>query len=168
MALAHINLSFKQYFNFMCRTDFERRMFHDTYSEFQKASKIYSFNNTLHTYKQMLQANPKAIALQERLNFVVMNTLGNLDNKMPNVQDTSGKSILFDLAELTIHSSDLLNKAGHVICVTYTSPKLVLHEIIDDVLLVSYDGKIDTESFMIKLSSEIAINYHENAELVYS
>ncbi|PWS32103.1 hypothetical protein [Pedobacter paludis] len=168
MALAYINLSSKQYFNFMCKNDFERRIYHDTYKEFQKKSKIYSLNNSLNTFADMVQANERANSLHQKLNYSIMNTVEALDNQMPILNDEDGNSILFDFAELNIYASDLLNKAGHVVSLTYTSPKLVLHEIVDDTLILSYDAGNNNETFMVKMNNDIVVKYEQKSELVYS
>lgn len=169
MALAYINLSSKQYFNFMCRTDFERKIFHNTYKEFQKKSKSYSLNQTLNTFSQMCQANEKANGLHQKLHYSVMSTIESLENKMPVLNDVDGNAILFDWAELHIYTSDLLNKAGHVVSITYTSPKLILHEIVGDLLILSYDFKgCFNQTFMIKITRELLINYEQSEELVYN
>ena len=167
MALARINLSVKQYFNFMCRTDFERRIFHDTYKEFQKRSKIYSLDHHLHTFSQMQQANGKANSLHQKLQYSVMNTLEALDHKIPVLNDLEDHPILFDWAELHIYASDLLNKAAHVVSITYTSPKLILHEIIGDLLVLSYNDKMD-ETLVIKITDDLMVNYEQRESLVYS
>lgn len=168
MALAYINLSSTQYFNFMCKTDFERRIFHDTYKEFQKKSKIYNLNNSLHTFAEMQKANEKAKLLHQKLHYSAMNSISSLNNEMPILSDETGKSILFDLADLRIFASDLKNKAGHVVSITYTSSKLVLHEIVGDMLILSYDFKGNfNETFMVKMTSDLVIKYEKNRELVY-
>jgi len=167
MALARINLSVKQYFNFMCRTDFERRIFHDTYKEFQKRSKIYSLDHHLHTFSQMQQANGKANSLHQKLQYSVMNTLEALDHKIPVLNDLEDHPILFDWAELHIYASDLLNKAAHVVSITYTSPKLILHEIIGDLLVLSYNDKMH-ETLVIKNTDNLIVNYEQRESLVYS
>ncbi|WP_316755754.1 hypothetical protein [Pedobacter aquatilis] len=168
MALAYINISAKQYFNFMCKTDFERRIFHDSYKEFQKKSKVFSLNNTLHTFQQMLKENEKANTLHQKLNYSVMGVLVAQENKIPVLNDLDGKPILFDWAELHIYASDLLNKAGHVVSVTYTSKKLVLHEIVGDLLILSYDveGQFN-ETFMVKITDELVLNYQQQEEMAY-
>jgi len=167
MALAYINLRAKQYFNFMCNTDFERRIFHDTYREFQKKSKPYSLNQRLNTFLQMKQVNKKAKGLHEKLHYSVMNTIDALENKMPVLKDMENKSILFALAELHICSSDLLNKAGHVVSLTYTSPRLVLHELVGDLMVLSYDVKGDfNETFIVKMTNDLVVNYEQHQKLV--
>ena len=168
MALAYINLSAKQYFNFMCRTDFERRIFHDTYKEFQKKSKPYVVGEYLHSFSQMCLANGKAIALHQKLHYSIMNVIETLDNKMPVLNDVSGKPILFDWAELNIYESDLLNKAAHVVAINYTSPKLLLHEIVSDMLILSYENKGKfNDNFMVKLTDDLVINYEQTPEIAY-
>jgi len=166
MALAHINLSVKQYFNFMCKTDFERRIFHDSYKEFQKKSKIYSLNHDLHTFSQMQQANEKANTLHQKLQYSVMSSIVALDHKMPVLNDLEDQPILFDWAELHIYASDLLNKGAHVVSITYTSPKLILHEIIGDLLILSYSGSDQT--LMVKITDNLLVNYEQRESLVYS
>jgi len=166
MALAHINLSVKQYFNFMCKTDFERRIFHDTYKEFQKRSKIYSLDQHLHTFSQMQNANEKANSLHQKLQYSVMNSIAALDYKMPVLNDLEDRPILFDWAELHLDDSDLLNKGAHVVSITYTSPKLILHEIIGDLLILSYSGTHQT--LMVKITENLAVNYEQRENLVYS
>jgi len=169
MALAYINLSAKQYFNFMCRTDFERRIFHDTYKEFQKSSKPFSLRQTLHTFSQMCQANDNAVQLNQKVHYAVMDTIQALDNKMPVLNDANGKAISFDWAELNIYQSDLMNKAAHVVSLTYTSPKLVLHEIVNDLLILSYDIKGQfNETFMLKMTDDLVINYQQRRQLLHS
>lgn len=169
MALAHIKLSATQYFNFMCRTDFERRIYHDTYREFQKKSKIYSSNQQFTTFEQMRLANQKANSLHQKLFFIVSNTINNLQNKMPLLADTSKNALHFESASLEICSSDLLNKAGHVVAITYTSPTLVLNEIVDDHLILSYDvpGAFN-HTFMVKITENLVISYQENKAMAYN
>ena len=167
MALASINLSVKQYFNFMCRTDFERRIFHDTYKEFQKRSKIYSLDQRLHTFSQMQQANEKANTLNQKLQYSVMNSIAALAQKMPVLNDLEDRPMLFDWAELHIYDSDLLNKAAHVVSITYTSPKLILHEIVGDLLILSYNGK-EHETLVVKITENLMVNYEQHESLVYS
>jgi hypothetical protein len=166
MALAHINLSVKQYFNFMCKTDFERRIFHDTYKEFQKRSKIYSLDQHLHTFSQMQNANEKANSLHQKLQYSVMNSIAALDYKIPVLSDLEDHPIRFDWAELHIDASDLLNKGAHVVSITYTSPKLTLHEIIGDLLILSYSGSEQT--LMVKITENLLVNYQQSENLVYS
>ncbi|PWS27590.1 hypothetical protein DHW03_08350 [Pedobacter yonginense] len=169
MALAYINLSSKQYFNFMCTSDFQRRIYHDTYREFQKKSKIYSLNATLHTFSDMVKANTRANSLHHKLQYCVMNTIEALENQMPTLQDEDGNAILFDFAELEIYASDLLNKAAHVVSLNYTSPKLVLHEIVDDLLILSYDNRSHVnETFIVKMKNDVMVNYQEQNALVLS
>lgn len=153
----------------MCKTDFERRIFHDTYREFQKKSKPFNENQSLHTFAQMISENKKAASLHQKLHFSVMNTIVALENKMPVLNDAEGKSILFDWSELRIYASDLMNKAGHIVSITYTSPKLLLHEIVGDLLILSYDGR-DTfnETFMVKMTEDLLIKYEAAQDLVYS
>lgn len=166
MALAYINLSSKQYINFMCRTDFERQIFHHTYREFQKKSKPYAQNQLLHTFSQMVQENGKAYSLHQKLESSVTDMLDALKHRMPGLNDSQGESILFDWAELHILSSDLLNKGAHVVSITYTSPKLILHKIVDDLLILSYYSKSDfNDIFMVKRDEELVINYDKNLQL---
>ncbi|WP_316804535.1 hypothetical protein [Pedobacter nototheniae] len=152
----------------MCKTDFERRIYHDSYKEFQKKSKAYSLGQHLHTFNQMCAANEKANSLHQKLNYAVMNTIEALDHEMPVLNDTDNHPVLFDLAELHICASDLLNKAGHMVSITYVSPKLILHEIIGDLLILSYDSKKnDGETFMVKINADLIVNYEKVTELVY-
>lgn len=167
MALAKINLSVKQYFNFMCRTDFERRIFHDTYKEFQKRSKIYSLDQHLHTFSQMQQANEKANTLNQKLQYSVMDSIAALEHKMPVLNDLEDHPVLFDLAELHIYNSDLLNKAAHIVSITYTSPDLILHEIVGDLLILRYTVKAH-ETFFVKITENLMVNYEQRESLVYS
>ena len=167
MALANINLSVKQYFNFMCRTDFERRIFHDTYKEFQKRSKIYSLDQHLHTFSQMQQANEKANTLNQKLQYSVMDSIAALEHKMPVLNDLEDHPVLFDCAELHIYNSDLLNKAAHIVSITYTSPDLILHEVVGDLLILSYTAKAH-ETLVVKITENLMVNYEQHENLVYS
>ena len=167
MALAKINLSVKQYFNFMCRTDFERRIFHDTYKEFQKRSKIYSLDQHLHTFSQMQLANDKANTLNQKLQYSVMDSIAALEHKIPVLNDIEDHPVLFDWAELHIYNSDLLNKAAHIVSITYTSPDLILHEIVGDLLILSYTAKAH-ETLVVKITENLQVNYEQRESLVYS
>jgi hypothetical protein len=92
-----------------------------------------------------------------------------LEHKIPVLKDLEDHPILFDWAELHIYASDLLNKAAHVVSITYTSPKLILHEIIGDLLILSYSGKTgDQETLMVKITENLMVNYEQSESLVYS
>jgi len=98
-----------------------------------------------------------------------MKTIDALENKMPVLQDIENKSILFSLAELHICSSDLLNKAVHVVSLTYTSPRLVLHELVGDLMVLSYDVKGNfNETFIVKMTDALVVNYEQHQDLVCS
>lgn len=167
MALASINLSVKQYFNFMCKTDFERRIFHDTYKEFQKKSKMYSLGQSLHTFYQMQEANEEAVTLNQKLQYSVINSIAALERKIPVLNDLENHPVLFDCAELHIYASDLLNKAAHVVSITYTTPKLILHEIIGDLMILSYRNNAN-ETLVVKIEENVTVNYEQIESLVYS
>lgn len=151
----------------MCRTDFERRIFHDTYKEFQKKSKIYSLDHHLHTFSQMQQADGKASTLHQKLQYAIINSIAALNHKMPVLNDLEDRPMLFDWAELHLCSSDLLNKGAHVVSITYTSPKLILHEMIGDLMILSYEGK-ENETLMVKVTENLIVNYEQHESLVYN
>lgn len=169
MALAYINISAKQYFNFMCRSDFERRIFHDTYKEFQEKSKPYTSGERLNTFSQMILANKKAKDLHQKLHYSVMDVIEKLEHQIPILKDEHGNAIKFEWAELEIIDSDLLNKAAHVVLLTYTSPKMLLHEIDKELLVLSEETAGKSNSiFKIKMTEELRIDYCEKHELVCS
>ncbi|MCX2474281.1 hypothetical protein OQZ33_08070 [Pedobacter sp. MC2016-05] len=169
MALAYINISAKQYFNFMCRSDFERRIFHDTYKEFQEKSKPYTSGERLNTFSQMILANKKAKDLHQKLHYSVMEVIEKLGHQIPILKDENGNAIKFEWAELEIIDSDLLNKAAHVVSLTYTSPKMLLHEIDKELLVLSEEtGGKSNSIFKIKMTEKVRIEYIQKHELVYS
>jgi len=169
MALAYINLSVKQYFNFMCKTDFERRIYHDTYQEFQKKSGVYNSGGILDTFSKMQVEHSEANKLHHELHLSVVKTIQKLDKKIPILNDLRGNSIFFDQAELQIFESDLSNKAAHVVSISYTSPRMVLHEIVNDLLVLSYHikGRFNN-TFMVKMSDELTLNYEYMTKMVHS
>ncbi|WP_157263688.1 hypothetical protein [Pedobacter sp. Leaf176] len=117
----------------------------------------------------MIEVNESASRLHQRLQYSVMNTIDALENKIPVLQDMENTSILFALAELHIITSDLLNKAGHVVSLTYTSPRLVLHELVGDLLVLSYDIKgLFNEIFIVKMTDDLVVNYERQQEPAYS
>lgn len=169
MPLAYINLNTKQYINFMCNSNFERRIFHDTYTEFQKQSTTFAANGRYNTFSEMLIADNEANVLHRKLHLSIVETVKGLDHRIPVLTDTQGNSILFKKAELKIYHSDLSNKAGHVVAICYTSPRLVLHEIVDDLLILSYNVKGQFNStFMVKLTNDLVINYEKIEKAVYN
>ncbi|MNI62960.1 hypothetical protein D3C73_1183010 [compost metagenome] len=117
----------------------------------------------------MLQLNEKAGSLHQKLQYSVMPSIAALEGKIPVLGDLDGNALRFDWAELNILSSDLLNKAAHVVSLTYTSPKLVLHEIIGDLLVLSYYKTNGSgETLMVKITENLMVNYQESNNLVYS
>ena len=83
--------------------------------------------------------------------------------------DENGNAIKFEWAELEIIDSDLLNKAAHVVSLTYTSPKMLLHEIDKELLVLSEETEGKSDSiFKIKITEELRIDYCEKHELVCS
>ncbi|MCX2573421.1 hypothetical protein [Pedobacter sandarakinus] len=168
MALAYINLSAKQYFNFMCTTAFERRIFHDSYSAFQLQAQRYVKTPSTHTFEHMLTTNPGAASLHQQLNTAVANTINGLKNKAPIICNTDNEPLFFDVADFEIHSSDLLNKAAHVVAITYTTPILVLHDIVGDCLVLSYQAENTIDhTFMVNFNQELKIKRYRNLSLTY-
>jgi len=105
----------------MCRTDFEQKIYHLSDAEFQKKSKRFTENGKAHTFTNMRLANERAKVLHQDLNYVLINPIAHLENKIPVLSDTDFNPILFDTAELQIIESDLRNKAGHIVSITYCS-----------------------------------------------
>lgn len=151
----------------MCRSDFERRIFHDTYQEFREQSKAFHFTADLHTFSQMCVANQMANSLSQKLDHSVTKVIETLNHKMPILNDENGQPILFNSAKLRIYSSDLLNKAAHVVSITYTSKKLVLYEVVNNLLILSYDIKGQfNEPFIVMMNDDLVLHYDRiNAEL---
>jgi hypothetical protein len=164
---AHIKISFRQIIDATCIGNFEKNILRASYNEFVLKSQAYNLENRFKTFLQMVQNDGRANSLHYKSGFAVVQFIKSLNNKMPCLQDSLGRPLVFSSHKFEILNSDLADQSQHKVAITYMTDTLTLYGNMGDYLLLangdyspSADKPIDT--FVLKMQEGLAIfSYHE-------
>lgn len=175
MGKAFIKIRYKHVISNTHQTNFEKDVFHDTYSEFLMQAQGYNQDNRFTTFSQLVNNNPKANSLHYKVGFAVGLYVKDLNNIIPALKDSLDKTIVpFTAHQFEIIDSDITNKAAHKVAITYTSPALLLLDTIGDYFLLSNNEKVNVtnepvETYMLKMRNSLSIfSYQPIFELATS
>ena len=164
MQQAIIKLSLKQEISQSATSEFEQKIWRDSYAEFCLQAQAYFEGGSYVTFSQMTTANPKAKSLHYKVGFSVGLYLQQLQQQMPGTQDTlDSLSLPFELCEFSIIESDLQRPEAHRVALTYTSRPMLLLGVIGEKLLLTQDVQQwpvagnSVSTFMVHLSPHMAV-----------
>ncbi len=96
-----------------------------------------------------------------------------LNNQIPNLQDTLGQNIRFETYKFEVIESDITNKSAHKVAIIYFTDTLTLFEIIGDYMLLGVGDNLNNvsdepvETFLLKMQLNLSIvNYQLLKKLV--
>src|SRR5260221_2048020 len=121
-----IRLAYKQVIDASAQSDFEKKIFNDTYSELLMQEQVYNREKKFTTVAEMILANPKANSLHYKVGFAIGLYVNELNKKIPGLTDSLGNAVSFDIFKTDIIHSDLTNKANHKIALTYLTSSQIL------------------------------------------
>lgn len=171
MAKAHIKLAFRQIIDANSATDFEKRVFHDSYAEFLLKVQAYNPENKFSKYSDIVANDGRANSLHYKCSFVVLHHIETLKNKIPGLQDTAGRfNIPFDVPEFKVLESGITDKGLHKVAIIYITDVFTLADSFGEYLLLVIGDQPESitnsglETFTLKMQDNLSIvNYKEIA-----
>jgi len=157
--MTKIKIAYRQIIDSISSSDFEKKLFNDSFNEFYLQSQAYSEGGRLKTFQDLISHNPKANSLHYKVGFSVGRYIAELKNVIPGFRDSIGKPMAFENHEFQLLDSDISNKNAHKIAVIYTSDWFELFGIAGNFLIAGNsleDGAIST----------LAIQLRENVSIV--
>lgn len=166
MAKAIIQLAYRQIINANSISSFEKAVWTASYNEFLLKSQAYNQEGKFTTFSQLKANDGRANSLHYKSGFAVVGFVAALKNTMPNVVNTFGKSILFDIHEFEVIESDITNLQLHEVAIIYYSKPLILLEMIGEQLLVAYKDVATSDTntlttFMIAMQLHLSITSYQ-------
>jgi len=114
-----IKLAYRQVIDAGSKGNFEKSILSVSYNEFFMKSQAYNKEQKFKTFKEMVANDGKANSLHYKSGFAIGNLIEQLNNKIPELQDTLGKSVDFEMHEFEIIDSDITNPAAHKVAIVY-------------------------------------------------
>jgi len=161
---AIIKLAYKQIIDASSNGEFEKLIFTDSYEEFLVQVQAYNPESKFKTLKEAIAANPKANALHYKVGFAVGLYIKELDQKIPGLKDSLGRSnVPFTTNKFEIIGSDITNKAAHKVAITYISDTVTLVDTVSEYLLLAVGDPFKNEpiepveTFLVKMQDGLSI-----------
>ncbi len=151
--MTKIKIAYRQVIDSRSSSDFEKKLFNDSFNEFYLQSQAYSEGGRLKTFQDLIVRNTKANSLHYKVGFSVGRYIAELKNVIPGLRDSIGKPLAFENHEFQLLDSDISNKNFHKIAIIYTSDWLDLLAISGNYVIVSdarVDGSISTLTIQLR------------------
>jgi len=149
--MKQIQLAYRKIISSQSTSAWERYVFEDSYKEFLMQFQFYNTENKYHTFSRLLADIPTAEKLHFLVSAAVTGYITQLQNKIPDVQNTLGKIFLpFHLYRFEIIDSDIRDKKEHRIAIVFYSEPLRWLDTIGEHLLISLNVTSNNNKGMIK------------------
>ena len=158
--MTKIKIAYRQTIDSKSTSGFERKVFTESFNEFCLQSQAYNEGGRLKTLKEQAENNPKANSLHYKVGFSVGRYISDLNQLIPDLQDSIGRPVPFENHEFQLLSSDITSKDGHKIAIIYTSAWLDLLAVAGAYLIL---GMAATENAPV---STLTISLRENLSVV--
>ncbi len=173
MNKALIKIAYKQIIDASSQTSFEKNVYNASYKEFLLKSQAYNPEKKFKTFTELKANDGRANSLHYKSSFAVVSFINNLNNQIPNLQDTLGQNIRFETYKFEVIESDITNKSAHKVAIIYFTDTLTLFEIIGDYMLLGVGDNLNNvsdepvETFLLKMQLNLSIvNYQLLKKLV--
>ena len=169
MAKALIKLAYRQVIDASSTGSFEKKVFHDSYVEFLMKIQVYNPEKKFAKFSEIVANDGRANSLHYKTSFAVLHHIETLQNKIPGLQDTSGRiNITFAIPEFKVLESDIIDKGLHKVAITYITDMITLIDSFGEYLLLALGdqtnpaGNQGLETFILKMRDNLSIvNYKE-------
>jgi len=152
--MTKIKIACRQIIDSRSSSDFEKKLFNDSFNEFYLQSQAYSEGGRLKTFQDLIGNNPKANSLHYKVGFSVGRYIAGLKNVIPGLRDSIGNPLPFENHEFQLLDSDISNKNAHTIAIIYTSDWFDLLAIAGSYLIVGnsrgHNGGISTLTIQLR------------------
>jgi hypothetical protein len=164
MEKALVTLSFRHTIDINARTPFEQEVFHESYNEFLMQIQAYNREQQFTTWEQVRAANPKSASLHYKVGFSIGLFVKGLQQQIPGLADTLGKSVPFAGHQFEIIASDITSKSAHRVAIIYTTDTLTLLGAVGEYMLLASGDQLtnvqiqQVQTFMLKLQPSLSIS----------
>jgi hypothetical protein len=157
---SEVKLAFKQVIDVSARPGFEQNVFNDTYVELLMQAQVYNREKKFTQVSEIIAANPKANSLHYKVGFAIGLFVNELNKIIPELTDSLGNPVTFDIYKTEIIQSDITDHRKHVIALTYITAPLLLVASFGEYLVLSKtaDAKQgQVETFTIPLQFGLSV-----------
>lgn len=136
-------------------TAWERLIFEDSYTEFKMQVQRFNEGNKYSSFGEILHNNPAAEQLHFLTSAAAAGYVKQLNNKMPDVVNTLGKTFLpFSNFKFEIINSDVKDVFKHKVAVVFFSEPVQWIDTIGNTMLIAAGNKIEngellTDTFVL-------------------
>ncbi len=116
----------------------------------------------------MVANDPKANSLHYKSGFAIGNLIEQLNKKIPELQDTLGKNLDFEMHAFEVIDSDITNLSAHKVAITYITGILTFYGNMGEYMLLAAGDKLNqtstepVETFLLKVQHSLSvINYQQ-------
>lgn len=156
--MTKIRIAYRQIIDSRSSSDFEKKLFNDSFNEFYLQSQAYSEGGRLKTFQDLIDHNPKANSLHYKVGFSVGRYIAELKNVIPGLRDSIGKPVAFENHEFQLLDSDISKKNAHKIAIIYTSDWFELFAVAGNFLIVgNSSGDKGISTFTIQLRENLSV-----------
>ena len=158
-----IKLAYRQIIDAGNKGNFERSVLEVSYEEFFMKSQAYNQENKFKTFKEMVANDGRANSLHYKSGFAIGNLIQRLNQKIPELEDTLGKSVNFEVHQFEIIDSDITNPAAHKVAITYTTGIFTYFGNMGKYMLLAEGDKLNqpptepVETFILKAREGLCI-----------
>jgi hypothetical protein len=158
-----IKLAYRQKIDVANKGNFEKSVLSISYEEFLMKSQAYNTEQKFRTFKEMVLNDEKANSLHYKTGFAINNLIQELNKKIPELQDTLGKSLDFEMHKFEIIESDITNPAAHKVAITYITGVLTFFGNVGEYMLLAEGDKLDqassepVDTFMVKIQDGLTV-----------
>jgi hypothetical protein len=158
-----IKLAYRQIIDSINKGNFERDVLKISYEEFFMKSQAYNPEKKFKTFKEMVANDGRANSLHYKSGFAIGNLIQQLDQKIPELQDTLGKSLNFEVHQFEIIDSDITNPAAHKVAIIYFTGILTCFGNMGTYMLLAEGDKLNqlptepVETFILKLRKGLSV-----------
>ena len=163
-----IKLAYRQVIDADNKGNFEKSVLSISYEEFFMKSQAYDKEQKFKTFKEMVANDPKANSLHYKSGFAIGNLIEQLNKKIPELQDTLGKNLDFEMHAFEVIDSDITNLSAHKVAITYITGILTFYGNMGEYMLLAAGDKLNqtstepVETFLLKVQHSLSvINYQQ-------
>lgn len=167
MSKATIRLAYRHIIDHRSSTPFEQKLFAVTFAEFGIQQQSFSKGHPYYTWASLRNNVPKSEkALPFKVGFAISGLITTLQNRIPGLTDALGnEDIPFAQHRFGIIASDVRDPSAHVVCLTWITGDLILHEIIGTQLLLSL---LPPQTFQLDMSINRTSTFHQPGQTALS
>ena len=162
-----VKLSFRQIVDSTSQTEFEKKVWEDSYDEFLIQTQSFDREGKCKTWHELVAQFPKAkINVTYKTGFAIGLFVKSLNNIVPHIKDNLDSIVIpFTGWTFEIIDSDIRSRQQHRVAITYETDEVELKEIIGDFMVVAFPGFDSHTTITIRMFPGISISSHRSVSL---